>query len=383
MKIVKVILIVTCMTVCQSAYSSSSNPSAGSDQDNNRKDIIVCKSKRIPAEWEPHEATWMQWPGKYEKMYRQEFAEIIGVLQKYEPIVIVYSYPDLKQNAIEILTRKGIPLTNIRFEKISNDNAWMRDNGPVYAVGCGAQWIQDWKFNAWGEMKWGGFPLPYRKDNLVPRNVASRLGLSADIIDDYILERGNLEFNGTDTVIVNWDCQNKRQKDWHQSRTEELFKQKFGVDRVVWAPTSNPNEFTGGHIDGMARFIDAKTVVVPKYVDQGHPVAEVYEDAAAAIKASGLKVLRMIMPGYFQFDPQVPGDADTQLEANYVNWLVGNGVVIATGFGVPKWDNAAKAAIESYFPNRDVHMITAPIIWYYGGGVHCVTNDQPALSIKK
>ena len=69
------------------------------------------------------------------------------------------------------------------------------------------------------------------------------------------------------------------------------------------------------------------------------------------------------------------------MEANYVNWLVGNGVVIASGFGIPEWDSAAKASIEGYFPDRDVHMITAPTIWYYGGGVHCITNDQPALSI--
>jgi agmatine deiminase len=166
-------------------------------------------------------------------MYREEFAVLIGVLQKYEPIVIVYSYPELKQNAIDVLTQKGISLTNIRFEKISNDNAWMRDNGPVYAVGCGAQWIQDWKFNAWGEMKWGRVSLPYRKDNLVPSKVASLLDIPVDIIDDYILERGNLEVNGIDTVILNWDCQRKRQEDWTKSRTEALFKQKFGIERVV------------------------------------------------------------------------------------------------------------------------------------------------------
>jgi agmatine deiminase len=378
MKMIKAILLITCLSTC----TRSLNPSDNSNKNNHMSDINVCKSIRIPAEWEPHEATWMQWPGKYEKMYREEFAELIGVLQKYEPIVIVYSYPELKQNAIDVLTQKGISLTNIRFEKISNDNAWMRDNGPVYAVGCGAQRIQDWKFNAWGEMKWGRVSLPYRKDNLVPRKVASLLNMSVDTIDDYILERGNLESNGIGTVIVNWDCQKKRQEGWTKSRTEDLFKRKFGVDRVVWAPTSLPEEFTGGHIDGMARFINKNTVVVPKYVDQSHPGATVYEDAAAAILKEGLNVIRMDMPGYFYFDPKIPGDPGIQLEANYVNWLVGNGVVIATGFGVPEWDSAARATIEGYFPDRDVHLITAPIIWYYGGGVHCVTNDQPALSIR-
>jgi agmatine/peptidylarginine deiminase len=187
MKMIKAILLITCLITCLSTCTRSLNPSDNSNKNNHMSDINVCKSIRIPAEWEPHEA------------------------------------------------------------------AWMRDNGPVYAVGCGAQWIQDWKFNAWGEMKWGRVSLPYRKDNLVPSKVASLLDIPVDIIDDYILERGNLEVNGIDTVILNWDCQRKRQEDWTKSRTEALFKQKFGIERVVRAPTSLPDEFTGGHIDGMAR----------------------------------------------------------------------------------------------------------------------------------
>jgi len=379
---IKAILLIACLTTCLLACTLSVNPPINSSMNNHMNEINACKSIRTPAEWEPHEATWMQWPGKYERMYREEFAELIGVLQKYEPIVIIYSYPDLKKNAIDVLTQKGIPLTNIRFEKISNDNAWMRDNGPVYVVGCGTQWIQDWKFNAWGEMKWGGASLPYRKDNLVPRKVASLLDIPVDIIDDYVLERGNLEVNGIDTAILNWDCQKKRQEDWTKSKTEALFKKKIGIERVVWAPTSLPDEFTGGHIDGMARFINADTVVVPKYVDQDHAGAAVYEDAAAAILKAGLNVVRMDMPGHFYFDPKVPGESGVEMEANYVNWLVGNGVVIATGFGIPEWDSAAKSAIEGYFPGRDVHMIITPTIWYYGGGVHCVTNDQPRSRIQ-
>ena len=381
MKMIKAIFLIICITTNIFACLRASNSSDNSIKSNNMN-LSVCKDLRIPAEWEPHEATWMQWPGKYEKMYRNEFAEIIGVLQKYEPVVIVYSTPVLKKNAIDVLINKNIPLTNIRFENIGNDNAWMRDNGPIYVVGCGSQWIQDWKFNAWGEMKWNGVFLSYHKDNLVPRHVASLLGFTVDVIDNYILERGNLESNGADTVILNWDCQNKRQKDWTKRRTEELLKRKFGVTRVVWAPTSLPDEFTGGHIDGIARFINAHTVVVPKYVDQTHPGAAVYEDAAAAILNAGLNIIRMDVPGYFYFEPKAQGEAGAYLEANYVNWFVGNNVVIATGFGVPEWDNAAKDSIEGYFPDRDVHMITAPTIWYYGGGVHCVTNDQPALSIR-
>jgi len=343
--------------------------------------IPMCSETRIPAEWEPHEATWMLWPGRYEAMYRNEFAEIIKVLQAYEPVIIGYQNTKLKENALKVLQEHNVPLENVRFEQISNDNAWMRDNGPVYAVGCGSQWVQDWKFDAWGKSKWNNYQLPYETDNKIPRAVGNSLDIPVDIIEDYILEKGNLESNGAGTVILNWDCQNKRQPKWSKVQTEKLLIEKFGVTKVVWVPSSHPEEFTGGHIDGIARFINEDTVVIPKYIDQNMPGASVLEDAATEVKAAGLRVIRMDMPGTFRFDPKQSGESATDLEAVYVNWLVANGVVIVSGFGNPKWDASAKKAIEGFFPNRDVHMITTPTIWYYGGGVHCVTNDQPANSI--
>jgi len=378
MSIILIIGIVCCLPAC----ISTSNPEGSETKTIVRNDISICKGIRIPAEWEPHAATWILWPGKYEAMYRAEFARIIKVIQAYEPVVIGYRDIRLKQNAISVLQAHKVPLKNIEFKKIANDNAWMRDNGPVYTVGCNRQWIQDWVFDAWGKSKWNNYPLPYKIDNRIPRRVGTLLAMPADIIEDYVLERGNLESNGAGTVILNWDCQNKRQPRWSKEKTEKLLKEKFGAEKIVWAPSSHPEEFTGGHIDGMARFIDADTVVVPQYIDQSLPGASVFEDAAMAVKAAGLKVIRMDMPGLFHFDPKQPGEKAVDMEAVYVNWLVGNGFVLATGFGVPEWDAAAKKTIEGFFPDRDVHMVTTPMIWYYGGGVHCVTNDQPALSIK-
>ena len=118
-----------------------------------------------------------------------------------------------------------------------------------------------------------------------------------------------------------------------------------------------------------------------KFTDQSLPGASVFEDAAIAIREAGLTVVRMDMPGTINYDPNQPGESAIDMEAVYVNWLVGNGFVLATGFGVQQWDESAKRAIEGYFPERDVHMISTPTIWYYGGGVHCVTNDQPGKDI--
>ncbi len=364
------------------ACTIGNNSSGISDHnDSEKSNTSACPKIRIPAEWEPHEATWMLWPGKYEAMYREEFAKIIKVLQDYEPVVIVCQNARVKKNALKVLEEYEVPLRNIRFEQMLNDNAWMRDNGPVYAVGCGRQWIQDWVFDAWGESEWDNIPLPYETDNRIPRNIGALLGMPVDIINDYILEKGNLESNGAGTVILNWDCQNKRQPEWSKKKTEKRLKEKFGAKQVVWVPTSHPEEFTGGHIDGIVRFINEDTVVIPKYLNQTLPGASVFEDASEAVKEAGLKIIRMDMPGTFHFDPKQPGEPEVDMDAIYVNWLVGNGVVIATGFGIPQWDASAKKTIQGFFPDRDVHMITTPTIWYFGGGVHCVTNDQPSQSI--
>ncbi len=376
-----IILIIATLTQACTAKDKSTKIIDEHFKENITQSIPACPNLRIPAEWEPHEATWLLWPGRYEAMYREEFAQIIKILQAYEPVIIGYKSSGLKNNALRVLQQHNVPLENISFEQISNDNAWMRDNGPIYVEGCGRQWVQDWVFDAWGKSKWNGIPLPYKTDNRIPRKIGALLDMPVDIVDDYILEKGNVESNGSGTVILNWDCQNKRQPEWSKEKTENLLKEKFGVKKVVWLPSSHPEEFTGGHVDGMARFINEETVVVPRYSDQSLPGASVFEDAAKAVRMAGLKVIRMDVPGTFFFDPKQSGESATEMEALYVNWLVANGVVIATGFGNPNWDAAAQKTIQGFFPNRDVHMITTPTIWYYGGGVHCVTNDQPAREI--
>jgi len=195
-----VLFLLAMMTeACTQGYNSP-DISGSNDSEKSKSNVPACSKIRIPAEWEPHEATWILWPGRYEAMYREEFARIIKVLQGYETVVIGYRNSGLKKNALRVLQEHEVPLGNIRFEQILNDNAWMRDNGPVYAAGCGRQWIQDWVFDAWGESEWNNVPLPHKTDNRIPRSVGSLLSMPVDIIDDYILEKGNLESNGAGTV---------------------------------------------------------------------------------------------------------------------------------------------------------------------------------------
>ncbi len=321
-------------------------PAAGeiaSDQDPN-------PGIRVPAEWEPHAATWMQWPSRWEAQMRPAFADVINVIQAYEPVHLLTGSEAEKAEAQQFLSERGVPETNITWHVVPVDNAWMRDNGPIYVTDGTDIWIQDWKFDAWGG-NFGG-DVPYDNDNLIPGYVGEYLGMAVEDRQDYVLEKGNLEFNGAGILVLGWDCQDDRNPGMTQAQHETILKQAFGVTQIIWAHGHWPGEGTTGHIDGTARFVDANTIAI---ADFEAPID--FDGLAAAAKDAGLEVVRY------------PGD---------LNWLVGNGFVVAMSEG-EAYDDFSKAQLESLFPGRDIHLVDVSTVADAGGGIHCITNDQPAL----
>ena len=321
---------------------------------------------RVPAEWEAHAATWMQWPRQVEHWSRGDHAGIIDALQEYEPVQLLVESAAAEEEARAFLEQRGVPLTNLSFHQVPYDWSWMRDNGPVWVVDGDELVVQDWGFDAWG-----GLDPEHELDDAIPCWVAEQAGVRCDVLE-LINERGTLEFNGSDTLITSWTCLHDRNPEVTQEEMEALFAQAFGVTLVVWLEGAPADDVTGGHVDGIARFIDEDTVAVARYSNPDAPDAALYEDAATTIAAAGLDVVRLDVPGQITY-------LGASMSANYTNWLVANGAIIATGFDHPQWDAAAKATIEGFFPGRDVHMVDTRELWYSGGGVHCVTNDQPAL----
>jgi len=322
---------------------------------------------RVPAEWETHAGTWMQWPKGYETSYRPNFSSIIDVLQEYEPVNIIVRSSSARTQAQNYLLGRGVPLANITWHIMSYNAAWLRDNGPVWVMVDGSMEVQDWVFDAWG----GQYP-PWDDDDAIPCQIASLVGVPCQSYD-LVCERGNLDFNGAGALIASWPCQSNRNPGMSMAEMEAIYVDAFGITNMVWLMSAPPTDLTGGHTDGIARFIDENTVAVARYVDQNDPEAFVYEEAAEIIEAAGFQVERIDIPGHVEYDGE-------SLAAIYVNWLVVNGAVITTGFGVPEWDNAARARIEGFFPGRDVHVVETLELWRWGGGVHCVTNDQPLES---
>jgi agmatine deiminase len=169
---------------------------------------------------------------------------------------------------------------------------------------------------------------------------------------DYVLEKGNLESNGAGILVLGWDCQDDRNPGMTQIEHETILKEAFGATQILWAYGHWPGEGTTDHIDATARFIDANTLVVANHQS---PID--FDGLAAAAEEIGFNVVR------YQGD---------------LNWLVGNGFILAMSED-SAYNEESRQQLELLFPGRDVYLIDGRTIAEAGGGIHCVTNDQPAL----
>jgi agmatine deiminase len=268
----------------------------------------------------------------------------------------------------------------ITWHDIPNDSAWMRDNGPVFVIEAGELRLQNWQFDAWGGRF--GDDVPHELDDLVPVRVAEHLDMPLDKVN-IVHERGNLEFNGAGTVILNWSTLGdpERNPGYTQDKAERDLKHWFGVNKVVFVEGVPEGDRTNGHIDGIARFIYTNTVVVGQCTSESlckpddGKTGSLLDTAAQVISEAGVAVIREPMEGIAQV-------AGQQFDTNYLNWLVGNGFLITTGYGIENLDLRAKARLQSYFPDRDIYVLPMLKSWAAGGGVHCHTNDQPASPVK-
>ncbi|MEM7314721.1 MAG: agmatine deiminase family protein, partial [Planctomycetota bacterium] len=329
-------------------------------------------SRRVPAEWERHESTWMQWPKGVESSYRDNFAGIIRNLQVYEPVNLVVQNQSALNGARNFLQSRNVPLTNIQFHIMQYDWSWMRDNGAIWVERTDVNGNQSLVAQDWGFDGWGGDGGPSLRDDAVPCQVADIVGVECERVD-ITLEKGTLEFNGRDTVITSWNVLSNRNPNMSRDQMTDILKDKFGVSRVVWLEGQSQYDLTDGHVDGIARFINENTVAVGRHTDANDPEAYIYEDAAAKLQAEGFNVIRIDIPGYVRYRGE-------WLPANYMNYLVANGVVIASSYGNATYDNAARQQLQQLFPDRDIVLTDTRELWLNGGAVHCVTNDQPSLT---
>ena len=324
----------------------------------------------VPPEWSQHDATWLQWPhGRQESKFAPTLCRIVQALVPHERVDLIVSDADVRRSAQTSLRRAGVPTEQVTFHEITTDSCWCRDSGPIFVADSRGLFISDWRFTGWGRTKY------YEKDDRLPRHAAKRLAMRR-VRHRLVLEGGAIEFNGGGAAITSWPCLRHRNRGVSRERMERTLRGAFGLSRLVWLEKAPPRDedYTQGHVDGIARFIKKNTVVVGEIADPHDPVAKVFESAAEVIKNAGFKVRRLPVP----VRRRRGGSVDRY---NYLNWYVANGVVLVGVFGIAAHDRAALARIRRYWPDRKVMGINISKMWQEGGGgIHCVTQQQPAMT---
>lgn len=339
----------------------------------------------MPPEWSPHEATWLSWPvddprhwgGAKREIIRSKFAEIAAAISRFEPVRINAPGSDHASIVADCNRAKAIPERLELFDHDHND-VWCRDHGPIFVkhASTGEVAVTDWEFNAWG----GKFP-PWDLDNAIPSRIADSLG-KRRFAGGMILEGGAIEINGagqlltTEAVLLNPN----RNPRLSREEIEQRLRDGLGVSEILWLKQGIEGDDTDGHIDDLARFTDAQTLLACVDPDSTSPNQRILQDNLGRMRSflgpngRPFEILEIPLPEACE----VPGWRLPVLPASYVNFLIVNGGVLVPTFRQRKNDDRALGMIRELFPNREVVGIDCLDLVEEGGTLHCISQQQPA-----
>jgi agmatine deiminase len=338
----------------------------------------------MPAEWEPHEATWLawphqrdDWPGKFEPI-PWVYCEIVRNLAVSEKVHLMVNDAALEETARHYLSRAGVSLERVRFFHIATDRVWTRDFGPIFVVDDKGQLAQtDWHFNGWAKHP------NWQNDDAVPAQVSQTLGLpsSQPMTGPHrvVLEGGSIDVNGQGLLLTTKECLlsevQARNPGLGREEIEVVFARYLGIRKVLWLGRGIAGDDTHGHIDDIARFVAPKTVVAVVEHDRGdanfEPLQENLQRLRGMIDLDGelLKIVELPMPSPVYFDGQ-------RLPASYANFYIANNRVLVPTFNDAN-DRHALNILAALFPSRQVIGIHAVDLVWGLGTLHCLTQQQP------
>jgi agmatine deiminase len=338
---------------------------------------------RWPAEWEPHEATWLSWPknpdtwpGRLDRAI-DGFVGIVRALHGFERVNLLVDSPAMERVARARLRTGGLPPdANVAFVIAPTNDAWVRDYGPIFVVreeaGARGRAVIDFGYDAWG----GKYP-PWDRDDAIPAQIAGRLGLPC-FGADFVLEGGSIDGNGAGALLTTETCllHPNRGRGRTREQMEERLAAWLGVTQVLWLGEGIAGDDTDGHIDDIARFVDAGTVVAAVESDP--------HDANAAPLAANLRRLRGMRdaagkPLAVATLPMPPPlhVAGQRCPASYANFYLGNGVALVPTFGASS-DERALAVLREVLPGREIVGVRCDELVYGLGAIHCLSQQEPA-----
>ena len=329
----------------------------------------------MPPEWAPHERTWMAFPPSGPSVedldeaglnsVRAAWAAVANAIVGFEPVTMVVDPAD-----VEAARALLDPVVTVATASL--DDAWMRDMGPTFAHGdTGEVRAIDWIFNGWGAQSWASWD----NDQHVARQVAELAGAEVES-SAMVNEGGGIHVDGAGTVLVTETVQLDpgRNPDWTREQVEAELQRTLGVTRVVWVRRGLTRDYetfgTRGHVDIVACFASPDTILFHDQRNPEHPDHEVSTEVRELLTAAGSWRL-VPVPA-----PEVVRDDEGVVDYSYINHYVCNGAVILCAFNDPGDERAAQILRDAY-PGREIVLVDARLIFSRGGGIHCITQQQP------
>jgi agmatine deiminase len=343
------------------------------------------RGRRLPGEWEPHEATivaWphnaRDWPGKFPPI-RWVYTEIIRQVARFEQVIVVVQSSAQEKAARRILSMAGADLQSVRFLVRQTDRSWLRDSMPAVVAGPdGSRQAVAFSFNAWAKYD------DYSLDRRLPAAVAEHLGIpllpATHGGGPVVLEGGAIDTNGRGTLIATEECLlhqgiQVRNPGFTKADYERVFEEFLGVTNVVWLGSGIAGDDTHGHVDDLCRFADERTIVICREDDSRDVNYSALAENAERLRTARLedgstpRVVSLPMPSPVLFDGM-------RLPASYTNFLVTRGSVLVPTFNDPN-DRRALGILAEVFPGREIVGIHAVDLVWGLGTLHCLSHEIP------
>ena len=335
----------------------------------------------MPAEWEPHAATWIgwphnatDWPGKF-PVIPWVYGEITRALARSEVVRILVNSKSHQAQAARLLEKVGVDPARIDFLQFPTNRGWTRDFGPIFVRRDTGLAIARFHFNAWAKYK------DWKKDDKIPERAAKKFK-RALIDGKIVLEGGSIDVNGRGTLITTEECLlddkiQPRNPGFSRYEIESVLRETLGITNTLWLGKGIAGDDTHGHVDDLCRFVNPRTVVLcreenPKDVNY-KPLAENRERLQGMHLENGaaIEVIDLPMPAPLYFD-------GVRLPASYANFYISNGSVLVPTFNDPT-DRVALGILADCFPDRPVLGIHAVDLAWGLGTIHCLTQQEPRL----
>ncbi|NDZ67658.1 agmatine deiminase family protein [Streptomyces cyaneofuscatus] len=335
---------------------------------------------RMPPEWAPHERTWMAWPGPNPTFAsdaelaeaRRAWAAVARAVRRFEPVTVVVG-PGQEEGAAALLG------PDVELVVRPLDDAWMRDIGPTFVTDGRTLAAVDWTFNGWGAQGWAR----WESDQHIARAVAELTGTPVHS-SPLVNEGGAIHVDGEGTVLLTETVQlgKERNPGWSREQVEAEIHARLGTEKAIWLPRGLTGDYgtygTLGHVDIVAAFVRPGTVVAHVQPDPAHPDHEVTRELLAVLRAAtdakGRPLEVVEVPA-----PTVLRDEDGEwVDHSYINHYLCNDGVVLCAFDDPR-DEEAAAIFRGLFPGRTVTLVDARTIFAGGGGIHCITQQQPKI----